>query len=104
MKTYNKLVRDRIPEVIESEGRRYLIETLSDVEYEQALRDKLIEEAREVAQSTDELAQELADMYEVLDALMALHSLTEEQLRALQAQRRAERGSFSRRIRLVWTE
>lgn len=103
-KIYNKLVRDRIPEIIEAEGRHCLTETLSDLDYEQALRQKLVEEAHEVAQSADDLLQELADLYEVVDALMALHGLTEDQIRARQAQRRAERGGFTRRIRLVWTE
>ena len=104
-KTYNKLVRDCIPDIIQAEGRRCETETLSDAEYEQALRAKLVEEAEEAAQASDEqLAQELADMYEVIDALMALKGISEAQVRAIQAQRHAERGGFSRRLKLLWAE
>ena len=48
-KTYNKLVRDRIPEIIAAEGRQYATETMADTEYRQALLVKLVEEAQEVA-------------------------------------------------------
>jgi predicted house-cleaning noncanonical NTP pyrophosphatase (MazG superfamily) len=104
MKSYNKLVRDRIPEIIQAEGRQCQIEVLSDADFEQALRGKLVEEAQEAAQASEHLVQELADIYEVIDALIALHGLTEAQVRAVQAQRSAERGGFTRRLRLIWAE
>ena len=68
---YNKLVRDRIPEIIHASGMNYEIDTLTDHAYKQALRDKLIEEATEAAQAKgDDLIKELADLYEVIDALV----------------------------------
>jgi predicted house-cleaning noncanonical NTP pyrophosphatase (MazG superfamily) len=65
-KTYNKLVRDRIPEIIQAAGQEYATEVMSLEEYQQALREKLIEEAQEAADASD-LISELADLYEVMD-------------------------------------
>jgi len=103
--TYNKLVRDRIPEIITAEGRRCAIETMSEAEYQQALLTKLVEEAQEVAGASQEKrAAELADLYEVIEALVQATGLNEGDIRALQAQRRQERGGFEKRIKLLWAE
>ncbi|HYU76369.1 MAG TPA: nucleoside triphosphate pyrophosphohydrolase [Ktedonobacteraceae bacterium] len=50
---YNKLVRDRIPEILTRAGYTYAITIMSEQEYQQALRDKLVEEAREAATTPD---------------------------------------------------
>ncbi|MEP0772451.1 nucleoside triphosphate pyrophosphohydrolase [Coleofasciculus sp. FACHB-SPT36] len=58
---YNKLVRDRIPEIIHQAGRECKVQVMSEAEYHQALRDKLIEEAQEAAEATaQDLVKELA--------------------------------------------
>jgi predicted house-cleaning noncanonical NTP pyrophosphatase (MazG superfamily) len=102
---YHKLVRDRIPEIIERDGRKCEIEILSEEEYRQALRQKLVEEAQEAAESSpDHLTTELADLYEIIDALMIAYGLDREAVLAEQNQRRAARGGFDRRIRLLWTD
>ena len=65
----------------------------------------LIEEAGEAANASEEdLATELADLQEVVDALISARGLTRSAVRSLQEQRRAERGAFSRRLRLLWTQ
>ena len=103
--TYNKLVRDRIPEMIQNEGRTCGIDTVSNGAFAQALREKLIEEAHEVSQATpDKLIAELADLYEVIDALLALHNIEDAAVILEQSRRSAERGSFKKRLRLLWTE
>ena len=105
MPTYNKLVRDRIPEIIRQDGRKCGTERMSEAEYVQALREKLVEEAREAAEApTDELVKEIADIYEVLDALMAVAGIERAAVEHTQAERRIERGGFEERIRLVWAE
>lgn len=71
-KEYDKLVRDRIPEIIRRGGRQCGVEVMPEGKYIQALKDKLIEEAKEAATTgADDLVKELADLYEVMDALMA---------------------------------
>lgn len=103
--TYDKLVRDGIPELIQREGRTCGVETLSDEAYAQALREKLIEEASEILEATpDTLIAELADLYEVIDALLALHNIDDAAVIAEQKRRSSERGSFKKRLRLLWTE
>src|SRR5436190_1344884 len=103
--TYNKLVRDRIPEIIQREGRTCDTDTLSDEAFDQALREKLIEEAQEVLEATpDKLITELADLYEVINTLLTLHNIDEDDVIAEQRHRHAERGGFEKRLRLLRTK
>jgi predicted house-cleaning noncanonical NTP pyrophosphatase (MazG superfamily) len=104
-KEYNKLVRDRIPEIIARDDREYEVVTMSEPEYREALRKKLVEEAEEVAAADHEkLKTELADVYEIMDALMSAYGIDRETVLAEQERRRAERGGFAKRIQLLWTE
>jgi len=102
----NKLVRDRIPEIIEQAGSRYEIEVMPDADYRVALRQKVIEEAQEVAIATslDELIKELADLQEVIDALYLVEGIERSNVAQVQKKRREQRGGFSRRFRLIWSE
>jgi predicted house-cleaning noncanonical NTP pyrophosphatase (MazG superfamily) len=61
--TYNKLIRDRIPEIIEADGLHTVTRILGDADYRPALLAKLVEEARKAEDAAaDELAGELADV------------------------------------------
>jgi predicted house-cleaning noncanonical NTP pyrophosphatase (MazG superfamily) len=103
-KTYHKLVRDRIPEIIRANNSTCEIEVMDEEAYRLALRQKLIEEAQEVASADEEhLITELADLYEVIDALMACYHISPSQVQSEQVQRRTSRGGFSRRLRLLST-
>lgn len=98
---YDKLIRDHIPNLIAQSGRRCTTEVLSEAEFRQALRTKLVEEAKEVlAADSIELPTELADVLEVLDALLEAHGLSISTIRHLQQARRQERGGFAQRLRL----
>ncbi len=102
---YNKLVRDRIPEIIAQDGRTCAVEELDDAAYVLALLAKLVEEAQEVRDAVPEQRMtELADVMEVLDALLLALDIDEATVRAVQAERRVERGGFRRRLQLLWTE
>lgn len=102
---YNKLVRDRIPEVIRAAGRECGTRVLDEGEYLAALRAKLVEEAQEAAEADVEaLVGELGDVLELADALMAAAGIDADAVREAQAQKRAERGGFAERICLLWTE
>lgn len=91
-----KLVRDRIPDIIRSDGRVPAVRTADRAEYAGLLRAKLYEEVGEYAASRD--PAELADVLEVLRALAALHGLTPEDLERERAAKEAARGSFTRRL------
>src|SRR5215813_7557499 len=102
---YRKLVRDRILEVIESEGRCPVTRVLDEASYRQALLAKLIEEAQEASHATaGDLPGELADVLEVLRALTVTAGLSWLQLLALAEDKRRQRGGFGRRIFLESVE
>jgi predicted house-cleaning noncanonical NTP pyrophosphatase (MazG superfamily) len=104
-KDYNKLVRDFIPDILHKQQVQYGIEEMPQDEYCQALRNKLIEEAQEAAEATEaNLITELADLWEVIDATMTAYGIQRNQVLACQMQRRIERGAFSRKLKLLWTE
>ena len=103
---YNKLIRDQIPEIISASGRRYEVEEMSEGDYKQALLEKLVEEAYEArsADVREALVMELADLHEVMDATAAAFDIQDEEIAAEQVRRRHERGGFTRRLRLLWTD
>ncbi len=104
-KTYNKLVRDRIPEIIRASGRDCGTAVMSDADYIQALRNKLVEEAQEAAHAEgDELMKELADLYEVMDALMMVAGIDHQDVLKKQRERSHQRGGFAKKLRLLWAE
>jgi predicted house-cleaning noncanonical NTP pyrophosphatase (MazG superfamily) len=103
MKVHNKLVRDRIPHIIAGNGGVAQTRQLtSDKEYIEALLLKLIEEAREAQQSPS--VEELADVSEVIDALLVALNITPEELRAVQQAKADKNGRFMERTFLVSTE
>jgi predicted house-cleaning noncanonical NTP pyrophosphatase (MazG superfamily) len=100
-----KLVRDRIPEIIKSEGRRPVTRVLDEASYRQALLAKLVEEAEEASQArAADLPGELADVLEVLRALTSAAGISWPQLLALAKDKRTRRGGFRRRIYLESVE
>lgn len=85
-KTYHKLVRDRIPEIIEADGKICVCETLSDADYIDLLDQKLNEE--------------LADLLEVMQAVVKARGWTLEDLEHLRVDKAARRGGFEKKILL----
>ena len=103
--TYNKLIRDRIPEIIRADGKQAQIEVMSESEYRKALLEKLVEEAQEAAQaSDDDRITEIADLYEVIDAILDSWNMSREEVIKVQKERRQKRGGFEQRLKLHWTE
>ncbi|WP_135819588.1 nucleoside triphosphate pyrophosphohydrolase [Halostella litorea] len=99
---YDKLVRDRIPELIEADGERPVTHVADGAEYERRLREKLDEEVREYREDGD--PEELADVLEVVHALRELAGLTEAELAALRAEKAEDRGRFEERVVLERVE
>ena len=99
MTEYNKLVRDKIPEIIEAHGEVPVIRVLGQDEYIRSLRMKLSEETAEYLESGE--AEELADIMEVVYALAAASGTSREELEAIRLQKRESRGGFDKRLLLV---
>ena len=98
VKTYNKLVRDNIPTIIEAKGGVCETEILSDADYLRLLDAKLDEELTEYHQ--DQNIEELADLMEVIYACAAARGYSKEELEAVRAEKAEKRGGFARKILL----
>lgn len=99
MIVYNKLIRDRIPEIIESTGKKYECRVLGPNEYLAALNAKLAEELREYDESGD--LEELADLMEVIYAIVECRGASMEEFERLRLSKRERRGGFEKRLLLV---
>lgn len=89
-----KLVRDRIPEIIKQSGRDPILRKVTDKRLVAALNEKLIEEHEEYIDSRN--VEELADMVEVIINLARLKGVSQEQLLNIVEIKRKERGSFEK--------
>ena len=102
MKTYYKLIRDKIPEIIQADGKTCITRILSDEEYVDALEKKLNEEVAEY--QTDKNLEELADILEVLQTICIARGYTLEELETARAKKSKERGGFEKKIFLERVE
>lgn len=93
---YEKLVRDRIPEIIAGNGQRCVCETLSDARYLEMLDAKLDEELAEYQESKS--LEELADLLEVIRAVAQARGSSIEAVEALRAAKAEARGGFAGKI------
>lgn len=92
MKTYNKLVRDKIPNIIEATGKKYDIHIASKDEHIELLQKKLQEEVNEYLE--DNNLEELADIMEVVFGLANMHGCSIEELMKKREEKFEERGGF----------
>ena len=95
---YNKLVRDRIPEIIEASGKSCVTEIHSDKAYLRLVDAKLDEELAEY--HSDQNIEELADLLEVIYAAAMARGYTLEQLESVRAAKAEKRGAFANKILL----
>lgn len=105
MTIWNKLVRDRIPEIIEASGSKAVTRKLLPSEVTTALKAKLLEEAAELAEATtaEAVAAEAADVLEVLQALCDEYAVQITHVTEVQLRKRNERGGFTERVFLLET-
>jgi predicted house-cleaning noncanonical NTP pyrophosphatase (MazG superfamily) len=99
MKKYGKLVRDRIPEIIARAGKTATWRELRDGEFRLALKAKALEEAQELFDVTDDaLLSELADLEEVVEAILTTYGHSREELEVMREKKNEGRGAFTQRI------
>lgn len=100
MKVYNKLVRDKIPEIITSDnGKTCITRIMKDDEYLESLNTKLQEELKEYLESGS--VEELADLEEVLRAILDVKEVSYEEFEKIRKNKNEKRGSFKKKIFLV---
>lgn len=104
MKTYRimqKLERDNIPKILDEKNIQYDVRVLeNNLEYEEALYSKLVEEVYEFleAKTLENSLEELADIQEVIRAFLTLKNITWEDLEQVRKEKLAARGGFTKRI------
>jgi predicted house-cleaning noncanonical NTP pyrophosphatase (MazG superfamily) len=95
-----KLIRDGMLEAMHRQGLRTFDRVMNEEEFNIRILDKLVEEAAEVraARTPAELIEELADVHEVMLALMSIHGLSPEDIEGRRVEKRAQYGAFDGRI------
>lgn len=96
MKIYNKLVRDKIPEIINSEGRIAITKELDDEKYLNELNKKLQEEVKEYLE--DNNVEELADIVEVIYGILNSKDVSIEEFEKIRKSKIDKRGAFNKKI------
>jgi len=106
MPIHNKLVRDKIPEVIEKTGKRFSTKILSDTEYITELRKKANEELEEYlnTDNKEDAVEELADLLEIVHALAESHGSSIDEVEKVRKEKAAKRGGFKEKIFLIEVE
>lgn len=106
MPIYNKLVRDRIPEIIEGTGKASSTRILSDEEYINELKKKSFEEMQEFieAGSSEDAIEELADVLEIIHALAVYHGSSIDEVERVRVNKAKKRGGFKEKIFLIEVE
>ena len=96
MKIYNKLVRDKIPDIIKKDSRKPITKILNDEEYKKELDKKLQEEVKEYLE--DDNIEELADIVEVIYGILASKDISLEEFESVRKKKAEKRGAFKDKI------
>lgn len=101
-KSYNKLVRDNIIDIIKNDNKKCSYRILDDNEYFKCLNQKLIEEHQEYNENYS--IEELADMQEVIDAILKFKGISKRDFEEIKLKKSAKNGSFDKKIFLIDVE
>lgn len=103
---FNKLVRDKIPKIIEDNGEYALTEILNDKSFENAIDNKLMEEVKEVinAKTKEDIKEELADLLEVILKKAEINNIKFSEIEEERIEKKNKKGGFDDKIFLVETK
>jgi len=93
---YNKLVRDKIPEIIRSDNEKPITHIADDKEYWEKLKEKLTEETKEFFKDSNE--EEFADILEVLHAISDFKQFNKKEVNQIRKIKAEKRGKFKEKI------
>lgn len=96
---YNKLVRDRVPEIFENSGRKVEYKILSDAQVLLALQDKLLEKAQNFAKRPSET--EISDIFELMDTIIEKFEYEQMHIDYLKLKNREAKGGYSKNVYLI---
>lgn len=105
-KVYNKLIRDKIPQIIEKQGNFAKTSLLNEEQYRVELKKKVLEEAQELLQavSVEEIENELADLEELVQTVAHNYGVTLERLEEVRIKKQSDRGGFQSRLFLEYVD
>ena len=101
-KKYNKVIRDKIPEIIADSGKKCNLKQLDDESFLTELEKKLIEEVNEYAESKD--VEELSDLLEVIYRISELRGVNSDKLDKIRKDKAEKRGKFASNLFLIDAE
>jgi len=106
IKKHNKLIRDRILEIIEANKEKSSFRILNRKEYIKEIKKKILEEAKELieAKGRKDIINEIVDVQELVDVLILESGLTKLQIQKQQKVKRKKRGGFKKRLFLIKTK
>ena len=106
IKKYNKLIRDRILEIIKTEGEKPYSRVLNKKEYLKEIKKKILEEAKELtkAKNKKEIVNEIVDIQELIDVLTSELGFTKTGIKRQQKIKNKKRGGFKKKLFLIKTE
>ncbi|MGV2941943.1 phosphoribosyl-ATP pyrophosphohydrolase [Mesobacillus sp. LC4] len=106
MPIYNKLVRDRIPEIINDTGVKFSSKILDQDEFLIELRKKAYEECKEYlnTETKEEAIEELADILEIIHSLAKSHGSSYDEIENVRKEKVRKRGAFNNKIFLIEVE
>lgn len=106
MPIYNKLIRDKIPQIISMTGKSYKTRTLNDDQYMKELQKKTQEELQEYLEATNDqdAKEELADLLELIYSLAEVHHSSIEEIETIREKKAEQRGGFKEKIFLIDVE
>ena len=96
MKVYNKLVRDKIPEIIAKDNRNPITTILNNNDYIIELNRKIQEEMKEYLESGE--IEELADIVEVIYGILDAKNISIEEFENIRKEKVKKRGAFKEKI------
>ena len=101
---HQKLIRDKIPEKIKAVGDDYKTRILGKTEFEKELKNKLVEESKELAKAPkEELLNELADVLELTKSFASHYKIPFSKVEKFQEEKRKKRKVFKKKLFLVWS-
>ena len=97
--TYNKVIRDKIPEIIVDSGKKGIVKQLTDEEFLPELEKKLHEEITEYLSNRE--LEELADVFEVIHRILKLRNVSVEEMESIRSKKFLKRGGFEKNYFLL---
>jgi predicted house-cleaning noncanonical NTP pyrophosphatase (MazG superfamily) len=105
-KTYNKLIRDKIPEIIEKDNAIPKVSVLDDEKFAIALKEKLIEEAKELlnAKTQEEILNELSDVLQLVESIATNNNVSIAEIEKQKLAKKEKRGGFEKKLFLEYVD